>query len=218
MDECCGPNAPDVYEQEFDARFARKLAREYRRHGLTPTARRIVDFADSNDLDGATVLEIGGGIGDIQVELLLRGASRTTNLELSGAYEVEAMRLLDEKGLRGRAARVVGVDVASSPAAADTADIVILNRVVCCYPDYEALLTAAAGHARRAVVFSHPRRTWFTRALLWADNLMYRVARNPFRGFVHPPESMIDVLVRHGFTPRYRHRGRVWSIVGAVRA
>ena len=72
-----------------------------------------MDFAGSNDLDGASVLEIGGGIGDIQLELLLRGASRTTNLELSGAYEAEAARLLDEKGLRERAARVVGVDLAS---------------------------------------------------------------------------------------------------------
>ena len=218
MDECCGARTPDVYEREFDARFARKLAREYRRHGLTPAARRIVEFAGSNDLDGATVLEIGGGIGDIQVELLLRGASRTTNLELSGAYEAEAMRLLDEKGLRGRAARIVGVDLAVSPADIEAADIVILHRVVCCYPDYDSLLTAAARHARRAVVFSHPPRTLLTRALLWADNLMYRVTRNPYRGFVHPPESMIDVLARQGFTPRYRNRDRVWSIVGAVRA
>ena len=88
-----------------------------------------MDFAGSNDLYGATVLEIGGGIGDIQLELLLRGASRTTNLELSGAYEAEAMRLLDEKGLRGRAARVVGVDLAVSPAAVEAADIVVLHRV-----------------------------------------------------------------------------------------
>ena len=218
MDECCGAPTPDVYEQEFDDRFARKLAREYRRHGLTPAARRIVDFAGSNGLDGATVLEIGGGIGTIQLELLRRGASRTTNLELSGAYEAEANRLLDESGLRGRATRVVGVDLAVSSTEIDAADIVILHRVVCCYPDYDALLTAAARHARRAVVFSHPPRTWFTRALLRTDNLRYRITGNPFRGFVHPPESMIAVLARHGFTPRYRHRDRVWSIVGAVRA
>ena len=207
-----------MYEQEFDARFARKLAREYRRHGLTPTARRIVDFASANDIDGATVLEIGGGIGDIQLELLLRGAARTTNLELSGAYEAEAMRLLDEKGLSAHAARMVGVDLAVSPDAVEPADVVILNRVVCCYPDCDALLTAAARHAGRAVVFSHPPRTWFTRALLRADSLISRITGNPFRGFVHPPEAMIDVLERQGFTPRYRHRDRIWSIVGAVRA
>ena len=216
MDECCGP-PQDVYEDEFDARFARKLAREYRRGGLTPAARRIVDFAGSNGLDGASVLEIGGGIGNIQVELLLRGASRTTNLELSGAYEAEAERLLAERGLSQRATRRLGVDLAVSPDAVEPADFVILHRVVCCYPDYDALLTAAARHARRAVVFSHPPRTWFTRATRWASTLMYRMTRNPYRWFVHPPEAMIDVLARNGFTPRYQHRDRVWCVVGAVR-
>ena len=78
-------------------------------------AQRIVDFADSNGLDGASVLEIGGGIGDIQVELLRRGASRTTNLELSGAYEAEALRLLEERGMAERATRVLGVDSRSRP-------------------------------------------------------------------------------------------------------
>jgi protein-L-isoaspartate O-methyltransferase len=218
VEECCRPPTPDEYEQEFDARFARRLAREYRRHGPTPAARRIVEFAGSNDLDGASVLEIGGGIGDIQVELLLRGASHTTNLELSGAYETEAMRLLDEKGLRGRAARVVGVDLAVSPDAVEPADIVILHRVVCCYPDYDALLTAAARHARHAVVFSHPPRTRLARIARWASSVMYRITRNPYRWFVHPPESMIDVLARNGFTVLYRHPDRMWSVVGAVRS
>jgi magnesium-protoporphyrin O-methyltransferase len=217
VDECCGPRTPDGYEQEFDARFARRLAREYRRRGLTPSAQRIVDVARSNDLEGASVLEVGGGIGDIQVELLLHGASRTTNLELSGAYEAEAARLLEERGLKGRAARRLGVDLAVSPDAVEPADIVILHRVVCCYPDYDALLTAAAGHARRAVIFSHPPRTWFTRALLGTANQYYRLTGNPYRAFAHAPGSMIDVLGRNGFTPRYRHRDGPWSIVGAVR-
>ena len=217
MEDCCGPQTPDGYDREFDARFARRLAREYREDGLTPAARRIVDFARSNDVAGASVLEIGGGVGAIQVELLLQGATRTTNLELSGAYEAEAARLLEEHGLRERAERVVGIDLAVSPDAVEPADIVILHRVVCCYPDYDALLTAAARHARRAVVFSHPPRTWYTRSAIWAENLTYRLTRNPFRSFIHAPESMIDVLARNGFEPRYRHPDRVWSVVGAVR-
>ena len=218
MDECCVPPTPDDYEQEFDARFARKLARRYRRRGLTPVAQRIVDFAASNGLEGASVLEIGGGIGDIQVELLLRGAAHTTNLELSGAYEAEALGLLEEKGLRGRASRVLGVDIAISPDAVEPADIVVLNRVVCCYPDFDALLTAAARHSRRVVVYSHPPRTWFTRALLWTGNLFYRLTGNPYRGYIHSPESMIDVLRGNGFSLSYQHPDRVWSVVGAVRA
>jgi magnesium-protoporphyrin O-methyltransferase len=217
VDECCSPRTPGVYEQEFDARFARKLARRYRRHGLTPAAQRIVDFADANGLEGASVLEIGGGIGDIQVELLQRGAARTTNLELSSAYEDEAARLLDERSLRGRVSRMLGVDLALSPDAVEPADIVVLHRVVCCYPDYDRLLTAAARHARRALVFSHPPNTWLTRTTLRMGNVFYRLTGNPYRGFIHPPDAMVDVTARNGLTARYRHPDRVWSVVGAVR-
>lgn len=218
MDECCAPHAPDAFDREFNARFARRLARRYRRDGLTPSARAVLDFASSVGLRGASVLEIGGGIGDLQVEALKRGASHTTNVELSSAYESEAARLLDEAGLRDRATRVLGVDLAATPAAIDPADIVLLHRVVCCYPDYERLLSAAAGHGRRAVVFSHPPRTLVTRATARVTNTVYALTRNPYRAFAHPPEAMVAVLGRAGFEPRYLARRGPWHVVGAVRA
>lgn len=217
VDECCAPGTPEGYDEEFDARFAHKLAREYRKSGLTTPARNIVDVARSADIDGATVLEIGGGIGQIQLELLLQGASRTTNLELSGQYEAEAAKLLDEHDLRSRASRVVGIDLAVTPDAVEPADIVILHRVVCCYPHYEPLLTAAAGHARRAVIFSHPPQDPISRFMVWTGNTVYRLTGNPFRAFIHSPESMVGVLARNGLDPRYRRPDRRWPVVGAVR-
>ncbi|GAT72533.1 hypothetical protein MHM582_1007 [Microbacterium sp. HM58-2] len=217
MDDCCASRTPGGYDREFDDRFARRLARDYRRRGLTPTAQHVVEFAAAAGIEGASVLEIGGGIGDIQLELLKRGAAKTTNLELSAAYEREARRLLDEAGLGARAERMLGVDLAVTPDAVGPADIVVLNRVVCCYPDYTALLSAAADHARRTVVFSHPPRTWITRAGVAAVNAWCGILRREYRGFVHPPESMVEVLERHGFAPRHRRSERAWRIVGAER-
>ncbi|WP_203581330.1 SAM-dependent methyltransferase [Microbacterium hibisci] len=218
MEECCAPRTPDGYDREFDARFARRLARRYRRSGLTPSARLILDFADSVGLEGAAVLEIGGGIGDIQLEALRRGASRTTNLELSSAYEPEAARLLDEAGMRDRAKRMLGVDLAGTPEAVGPADIVVLHRVVCCYPDYDRLLSAAAGRSRRAVVFSHPTYSLWARSMARALNAFYGLIGNPYRAFAHPPDAMVSVLRRRGFEPRYRGRSGPWHVVGAVRA
>ena len=216
MDECCAPS-PDGFDRVFDARFARRLARRYRSEGLTPSARLILDFAGSVGLDGATVLEIGGGIGDIQLEALGRGAAHTTNVVLSSAYEPEAERLLLEAGLRGRATRVLGVDLAVTPEAVDAADIVVLHRVVCCYPDYGRLLGAAAGRGRRAVVFSHPTHSLFTRATALLLNATYALVRNPYRAYAHSPDAMVDVLRRHGFTPRFREKSGPWHVVGALR-
>lgn len=102
MAACCIEPTPESYEGVFSNRYARQLARRYRRRGLTPAAQRIVDYV-SEGLQGASVLEIGGGIGEIQLELLKLGSARTTNLELSGAYEPEANRLIQEAGFSAEA-------------------------------------------------------------------------------------------------------------------
>ena len=218
MDECCAPQPPRGYDREFDERFARRLARRYRSEGLTPSAQLILSFAASLGLDGASVLEIGGGIGDIQLEALKRGAAHTTNVELSSAYEPEATRLLDEAGLRDRATRVLGVDLAGTPDAVEPADIVVLHRVVCCYPDYRGLLGAAAGRGTRAVVFSHPTHNLGTRFTARLINAWYSLTGNPYRAFAHAPEAMVAVLRDRGFEPRFRERSGPWHVVGAVRA
>lgn len=217
MDDCCAPQPPGAYDREFDGRFARRLARRYRTDGLTPSAQLIVSFAASVGLDGASVLEIGGGIGDIQLEALKRGAAHTTNIELSSAYEPEATRLLDEAGLRDRATRMLGVDLAAAPEAVEPADIVVLHRVVCCYPDYRALLGAAAGRGTRAVVFSHPTHNLGTRVTARLINAWYSLTGNPYRAFSHAPEAMVAVLRGRGFEPRYRERSGPWHVVGALR-
>jgi len=218
VDECCAPHPPDGYDREFNARFAGRLARRYRREGLTPSGRLILEFADSIGLSGASLLEIGGGIGDLQLEALKRGASHATNVELSSAYEPEATRLLEEAGLRDRVTRVLGVDLAGTPEAVEQADIVVLHRVVCCYPDYSGLLSAAAGRGTRAVVFSHPTYSVVARATARLINAVYSLTRNPYRAFAHDPVAMVDVLRRRGFEPRYRAGSGPWHIVGAVRS
>ena len=213
MPECCSPRG---CERFFGARFAARLARHYRKNGLDPNARQMVDFLDQRGIRDATVLEVGGGLGTIQVELLKRGAARAVNLELSPGYEDEARRLLDEAGVADRVDRRIH-DIAADPAAVEPADVVVLQRVVCCYPDYERLLSAAADHARRMLVFSYPPRNIASRFILGAENLIFRLLRWEFRVFNHPPAAMLAVLERHGLRPTYTEHGLVWRVTGLER-
>jgi 2-polyprenyl-3-methyl-5-hydroxy-6-metoxy-1,4-benzoquinol methylase len=176
----------------------------------------LVGFLAEHGIEGATVLEIGGGVGEIQIELLRRGAASVTNLEISTNYEDEALVLLEQSGMTGRVTRRF-LDIATAPEDVEPADLVVLHRVVCCYPDYERLLAAAGSHARRLLVFSHPPRNPVTRLALWWDNALRRLRGNDFRTFVHPPRAMVDVLTDQGLTPRYRHHGLVWDVVGLER-
>jgi magnesium-protoporphyrin O-methyltransferase len=109
------------------------------------------------------------------------------------------------------------VDIAATPDAVEPADVVILHRVVCCYPDYERLLTAAADHARGLLVFSHPPRNLASRAVMTAQNAMFGLMGKTFRTFTHAPAAMVTVAESRGLRRAYAHRGRVWRVVGLTR-
>jgi magnesium-protoporphyrin O-methyltransferase len=213
MTSCCNPRGCDGF---FTPRIARRAAERYRRKGLDATAQRMLAFLEQEGIEGATVLEIGGGVGELQIELLKRGAARTTNLELSPGYEEEATRLLREAGVEGRADRLLH-DIAADPDGVEAADVVVLNRVVCCYPDYELLLGAAVEHARRLLVFSYPPRNALSRLLLGVQNGFFRLRRKEFRVFTHPPSRMLAVVEGRGFVRAYEHRPLIWQIAGFER-
>lgn len=213
MPSCCDGEG---YDAVFTDRFADRVARRYRRRGLDATSRRMVDFLTEHGVEGASVLEIGGGVGEIQLELLRRGAARVTNLEISTNYEEQARRLLEQAGMTGRVTRRLH-DIAKLPDEVEPADIVVLHRVVCCYPDYEALLSAAGRHARRLLVFSHPPSKALTRAVFGAENLGRRLRGQSFRAFVHPAGAMVSVLAAAGLATRFEHAGWAWTVVGLER-
>ncbi|HKO86506.1 MAG TPA: methyltransferase domain-containing protein [Actinomycetota bacterium] len=214
MSSCC-PSRD--YHRFFNQQFARRLANRYRKRGLDTTAQRMVEFLQAGGVEGASVLEIGGGIGEIVVELLQAGAARAQNLELSGAYQEQARTLAAQAGVQERLDWRIH-DLAQDPGAVAPADLVVLHRVVCCYPDYERLLGAAADHARRALVFSYPPRNPLSRAFYGVFNLVMRLARSSFRGFAHPPAAMLAVLEDHGLRPTFERRSGIWQVAGLERA
>jgi 2-polyprenyl-3-methyl-5-hydroxy-6-metoxy-1,4-benzoquinol methylase len=213
VSECC--DRPG-YQTIFDDRFARRIVRSYRKRGLNDTQLRMVSFLTERGIQDASVLEIGGGVGDLQIELLRRGAAIATNLEISAGYEAEAASLLKQSGMADRVTRRL-LDIATTPDKVEPADVVVLHRVVCCYPDYQRLLSVAASHARRLLVFSHPPRNLLNRALVGSENILHRLRGGSFRAFVHPPAAMIASAEAQGLSVSYRHRGLSWDVVGLER-
>jgi magnesium-protoporphyrin O-methyltransferase len=191
----------------FGARQARLAAARYRKRGLGGTSRDLVELA--GDVSGATVLEVGGGVGAIELELLSAGAERATDVELSGEYEEEARKLLAERGLSDRVERRVG-DFVVEPV--EPHDVVVMHRVVCCYPDVEALVGVAADRARRRLVLTYPQERWYTRAGMGAINVFMRLNGSEFRTFVHPVARMADAAGEHGLElAERRRRGVFWE-------
>jgi hypothetical protein len=207
---CCEPRA---YERLFSAKAAARDAKRYRKRGLTGSARTLVELA--GDVEGATVLEVGGGIGGIELDLLAAGASHATNVELSGEYEETAEALLAERGVRARVERRVG-DFVSEPV--DDHDVVVMHRVVCCYPDVDALVGAAAAHARRRLLLTYPQERAALRAAARVANLGLRLSGSSFRIYVHPVARMAGAAGAHGLAPERRERhGFIWETAAYAR-
>jgi 16S rRNA G966 N2-methylase RsmD len=211
--DCCDPRG---YRNVFGPRFARHAASRYRRRGLDRTARRMVAYLADRGFEGASVLEIGGGVGDIQIELLSRGAGRSTNLELVDTYDAEAASLAETAGVGARMTRRL-LDIAADPDAIGAHDVVVMHRVVCCYPDYDKLLGAAADHATRLLVFSHPPRNWMSRLSVGAQNLALRLLGRSFKSYTHPPQALVAAAERRGMRADFREHGLVWRVVGLSR-
>ncbi|HSS62276.1 MAG TPA: methyltransferase domain-containing protein [Candidatus Limnocylindrales bacterium] len=214
MSDCCSPKG---YRWVFSERSARSEARRYRRKGLDATSRRIVDFVKAQGVEGRTVIEVGGGIGAILIELLKAGAARAVSVELTPTYEEVARDLLSEAGLADRVERRV-MDFVEAAPEVETADVVVLNRVLCCYPDMRRLAGAAADHARQLLVMTYPRRTWWTRMGLGVSNLVLRLTRREFHIFVHPPTQIMAAARDHGLRPVLDETGVLWTLAGLRRA
>jgi magnesium-protoporphyrin O-methyltransferase len=108
-------------------------------------------------------------------------------------------------------------DIATSPDDVPAADLVVLHRVVCCYPDYDRLLGAAADHCRSRLAFSHPPRNVISRLVVGSQNATFAVLGREFRTFAHPPAAMVGVVIARGMRAVMAHPGRIWQVEGLTR-
>jgi len=207
---CCQTD----YRRFFNRRFAARDARRYRARGLRGSSRTLVELA--GDVRDATVLDIGGGVGAIGLELLEAGAARATNVELSSGYEEAAAGLLEERGVADRVDRRVA-DVVADDAIGEH-DVVVMHRVVCCYPDVDALVGAASDRTGRRLVLTYPQERGWLRAGLYAVNLYLRIRGCGFRTYVHSFARIAGAAEAHGLhvERRVKH-GLVWESASLVR-
>ncbi len=210
---CCTPKG---YRQIFSEKNAAGEAKRYRRKGLDGTSKRILDFIREGRVEGKTLLEVGGGIGAVEIELLKAGMARAVNVELTPTYEEAATKLVVEAGLSDRVERRV-MDFADAGSEVQTADVVVMNRVICCYPDMPKLAGAAADRARGMLVMSFPNRRWWTRLGLTLANFGFRVIRLQFRVFPHPPALILAAVEQRGFKTRLNQPGLLWQVVALER-
>lgn len=202
---CCAANA------QFDARIAKHDLKKYRQKGPSASTRQLLTATRQAGISGATVLDVGGGIGTIAHELLAAGATHATIVDASSAYLAAAH---DEAARRQTSERLhlISGDFASLSSGIENADVVTLDKVVCCYPDMERLLGESAAHARRLLGIVYPRDPWWMRLVIRVINVTFALRRRAFRVYVFSNSAIDNTIRRAGLTPRFQRRGFQWVV------
>jgi 16S rRNA G966 N2-methylase RsmD len=213
MSACCGCEAID---RHFAASRAAKELDVYLRRGPTGTARVILNALHGLPGSVQSVLDIGAGIGVLHHELLDRGARSAVHVEAARAYVDAARRESERRGHAERVKFLHGDFLALGPSV-ESADLVTLDRVVCCYPALEPLVTLSAEKARRYYALSFPHDRWYVRAHTRWQNHRRKRSGNPFRTFVHPTSVIRSLVLAAGFEVRRIRRTLVWEILVCVR-
>lgn len=199
-------------EREFNAEGAARKLEDYQRHGLSDTTRWLIDALVQEGVGGLTVLDIGGGVGGIQHALLAAGAASACHADASSAYLAAAKQEARRRGLDDRIAFLHG-DFVALAGQTPPADIVTLDRVICCYHDMPALVSASAQKARRWYGLVYPRDAWWTRWGTRMMNAFFWMQRSPFRVFAHPTPIVESILSELGFHRRFFRRNLLWQVV-----
>ncbi len=198
-------------ERMFNSNRAVRELKKYRRSGPARTTRMLIGALKAEGVAGLTLLDIGGGVGALQHELLEAGVRNATGVDASTAYLDVARQEVERRGHADRVRHRHGDFVALAPQI-EAAGVVTLDRVICCYPDVQALVGLSAARARRLYGVVYPRRTWWTRLGFRLINVVCRITGDPFRVFVHDPAA-VEALVRDaGLARRFYQKTMLWLV------
>ncbi len=189
---CCGAN------QLFDDKSAKKDLKRYLKKGPRKPTKLLVDTLKKLDLKGLSLLDIGGGIGPIPLELIPEGISKVIDIDASSGYIHIAKLEAEKRGYTNIIKYQLGDFVDVSPQI-NPHDIVTLDKVICCYPHVDELLKASLSKATKYYGVVYPQTNWVSKFMATLINLTMWFKKNPFRTFIHPTELVHTTILKAGF-------------------
>jgi 2-polyprenyl-3-methyl-5-hydroxy-6-metoxy-1,4-benzoquinol methylase len=181
--------------------------------GVSGISGVLVDAVERAGLQGRSVLDLGCGPGDLSFEVLRRGASRVTGVDLSSVSVEVARRRAAALGVSERASFEIG-DAAAPDGR--SADVVVLNRSLCCFPDADRFVRNTAPSAGSIYAISLPAsrgiRGLLARVLFAGENAWRWLRRDPFRAFVHDVPRIDRAIQAAGLRPVDERRSWMWHV------
>jgi magnesium-protoporphyrin O-methyltransferase len=199
-------------EELFNEQLVSKELSNYRIKGTNQTTRILIAALKEEGLQGVSLLDIGGGLGAIQHELLNAGVQSATDVDASQAYLNAAQEEAQRRGLTERI-RFQHGDFVNIAAQIPPADIVTLDRVICCYSEMEKLVSLSVARARKLYGLVYPRDVWWVKAAITVMNFLFYLRKNPFRTFTHSTQAVEAIANESGLKRRFYRRTLIWQVV-----
>ncbi len=199
-------------EELFNDQLANKELSRLRAKGPSKTTRLLTKALEEKDIHGLTLLDIGGGVGAVQYELLEAGCQSAMDVDASKAYLHAAQDEAQRRGLADRVSYQHGNFVDLAPRIAE-ADIVTLDRVICCFDDMEKLVSLSAEHARHLYGLVFPRDTWWFRIGMKVLNFFMRLRHSSYRGFAHSTRAVEALVQGQGLKRSYYNHTLFWQVL-----
>ncbi len=200
----------------FDLKVAEKDLSKYRKKGVKGATKKLIQALSQFNRKGRSLLDIGGGIGAIQWDHLENGGGRTSDVDASWAYLNAAEKYSRSQGWEEHTTFLQGdfVDQESNPG---RHDFVTLDKVVCCYPDFEKLLTKSLEHCEQVIALSFPRGGPIAKLLNLTAIAWMRIKGSSFRPYIHPKKEMEMLITSHGFSKLSETSSFPWIIQAYAR-
>ncbi len=204
---CCCPHSRSA--SRFFSWFARSYRRRFERKGFERSQQQLLDGLGRAGYADASILEIGSGVGHLHQSLLERGAAIATGIDLAPVMIDEARDWAHKRGLAERVNYLTG-DFMECRDAIDDADVTVLDKVVCCYPDADGLVHASLEKTRRVYALTIPRDRWFVRLGVGVIAALMWMMRSDFRPYVHDPALIERWIVEAGFERIHEDTTAIW--------
>jgi magnesium-protoporphyrin O-methyltransferase len=207
MKDCC-----QAIDQAFSEDYVQRELRSFLKRGPARTTAMLIEALRQWDLNGLTLLDIGGGLGAIPYELLPAGVRHAIEVEASSAYYAAALVEARRRGLDERIEHL-HADFIDIEKAVPAADIVTLDRVICCYEDAVRLVSLSCAHSRSYLGLVYPRNTWWIALALGIQNFIGRLTGNRYRAYMHPKELVERLVNEAGFVLGFQRQTLFWRVV-----
>ena len=195
----------------FDAKAAKKELKQYLKKGAANPTKKLLTKLREKDLKGLSLLDIGGGVGVIQLELHKDEISKSTDVDASQAYLQVIKTQAKVKGIDNKMNFIPGdfVDVASG---VEAHDIVTLDKVICCYPDAKELLTASLKKCNKYYALTYPLDGILADILVLFARAFFKLKKSNFRPYIHSHHEVNQHIVLAGFQSTYEATSFPWKI------